>query len=210
MLRFFQLRKLTRGLLVRVSKPNMFVRIPKERVGVLIGPDGKVKQRIEEKFMVELLIDGDSGGVTVVLSEKASDPSLLFRAKDTVTAIGRGFSPEQAFRLLRNDDDVFDFVDLRAVFGRSESDIKRVKGRVIGANGKTRKLIEELTEASMVVYGHTIGFIGSFEQVDVARNAVQMLINGSQHHTVYKYLQRKRSEFKKQKLELWQKPPEEK
>jgi ribosomal RNA assembly protein len=197
-------------LLVRVSKPNMFVRIPKERVGVLIGPDGKVKQRIEEKFMVELLIDGDSGGVTVVLSEKASDPSLLFRAKDTVTAIGRGFSPEQAFRLLRNDDDVFDFVDLRAVFGRSESDIKRVKGRVIGANGKTRKLIEELTEASMVVYGHTIGFIGSFEQVDVARNAVQMLINGSQHHTVYKYLQRKRSAFKKQKLELWQKPPEEK
>jgi len=197
-------------LLVRVSKPNMFVRIPKERVGVLIGPDGKVKQRIEEKFMVELLIDGDSGGVTLVLSEKASDPSLLFRAKDTVTAIGRGFSPEQAFRLLRNDDDVFDFIDLRAVFGRSESDIKRVKGRVIGANGKTRKLIEELTEASMVVYGHTIGFIGSFEQVDVARNAVQMLINGSQHHTVYKYLQRKRSAFKKQKLELWQKPPEEK
>jgi len=196
--------------LVRVSKPNMFVRIPKERVGVLIGPDGKVKQRIEEKFMVELLIDGDSGGVTLVLSEKASDPSLLFRAKDTVTAIGRGFSPEQAFRLLRNDDDVFDFIDLRAVFGRSESDIKRVKGRVIGANGKTRKLIEELTEASMVVYGHTIGFIGSFEQVDVARNAVQMLINGSQHHTVYKYLQRKRSAFKKQKLELWQKPPEEK
>jgi ribosomal RNA assembly protein len=192
-----------------MSKPNMFVKIPKERVGVLIGPDGKVKQRIEEKFMVELLIDGDSGGVTVVLSEKASDPSLLFRAKDTVTAIGRGFSPEQAFRLLRNEDDIFDFIDLRAVFGRSESDIKRVKGRVIGANGKTRKLIEELTEASMVVYGHTIGFIGSFEQVDVARNAVQMLVNGSQHHTVYKYLQRKRSEFKKQRLELWQKPPEE-
>jgi len=193
-----------------MSKPNMFVRIPKERIGVLIGPDGKVKQRIEEKFMVELQIEGDSGGVTVVLSEKASDPSLLFRAKDTVTAIGRGFSPEQAFRLLRNEDDVFDFIDLRAIFGRSESDVKRVKGRVIGANGKTRKLIEELTNASVVVYGHTIGFIGTFEQIDVARNAVQMLINGSQHHTVYKYLQRKRSEFKKQRLQLWEKPTEEK
>ena len=193
-----------------MPKPNMFVKIPKERVGVLIGLDGKAKKRIEEKFMIELQIDGDSGGVTIVLSEKASDPSLLFRAKDTVMAIGRGFSPEQAFRLLRNEDDIFDFIDLRAVFGRSESDIKRVKGRVIGANGKTRKLIEELTEVSMVVYGHTIGIIGSFEQVSVARNAVQMLISGSQHHTVYKYLQRKRSEFKKQRLELWQKPPEEK
>ena len=189
-----------------MSKPNMFVRIPRERIGVLVGPDGKVKQRIEEKFAVELDVESESGGVTIVLSEKARDPSLLFKAKDTVTAIGRGFSPEHAFRLLRNEDDIFDFIDLRIVFGRSESDIKRVKGRVIGANGKTRKLIEELTDASMVVYGHTIGFIGTFEQVDVARNAVQMLIDGSQHHTVYKYLQRKRSDFKKERLELWEKP----
>jgi len=192
-----------------MSKPSMFVRIPKERVGVLVGPDGTVKQRIEEKFMVELQVESESGGVTIVLSVKANDPSLLFKAKDTVTAIGRGFSPEHAFRLLRNEDNIFDFIDLRVIFGRSESDIKRVKGRVIGANGKTRKLIEELTDASVVVYGHTIGFIGTFEQVDVARNAVQMLIDGSQHHTVYKYLQRKRSEFKKQMLQLWEKPEEE-
>jgi len=204
------LTKLTRKLLVRMSKSSMFVRIPKERVGVLVGPDGKVKQRIEEKFMVELQIESESGGVTIVLSERSNDPSLLFKAKDTVTAIGRGFSPEHAFRLLRNEDAIFDFIDLRAIFGRSESDIKRVKGRVIGANGKTRKLIEELTDASVVVYGHTIGFIGTFEQVDVARNAVQMLIDGSQHHTVYKYLQRKRSEFKKQMLQLWEKPEDEK
>jgi ribosomal RNA assembly protein len=196
-------------LLVKMSKPNMFVRIPKERIGVLIGPDGKVKQNIEEKFMVTLEIESESGGVTIVLSDKATDPSLLFKAKDTVTAIGRGFSPEHAFRLLRNEDDIFDFIDLRLVFGRSESDIKRVKGRIIGANGKTRKLIEELTGASVVVYGHTVGFIGAFERVDVARNAVQMLIDGCQHNTVYKYLQRKRSDFKKERLQLWEKPQDE-
>jgi ribosomal RNA assembly protein len=193
-----------------MSKPSAFVRIPRERVGVLVGPDGRVKQHIEEKLMVELQIESESGGVTIVLSEKAADPSLLFKAKDVVTAIGRGFSPEHAFRLIRNDDDIFDFIDLRTIFGRSESDIKRVKGRIIGANGKTRKLIEELTEANVAVYGHTIGIIGTYEQADVARTAVQMLINGSQHHTVYKYLQRKRSEFKKQKLQLWEKPEVEK
>jgi ribosomal RNA assembly protein len=192
-----------------MSKPSAFVRIPKERVGVLVGPDGKVKQSIEKKFMVELEIESEAGGVTIVLSERTNDPSLLFRAKDVVTAIGRGFSPEHAFRLLRNEEDIFDVIDFRVVFGRSESDIKRIKGRIIGANGKTRKLIEELTDASVVVYGHTVGFIGTFEQVDVARNAVQMLIDGSQHHTVYKYLQRKRSEFKKQRLQLWEKPEEE-
>lgn len=193
-----------------MSKPSGFVRIPKERVGVLVGPDGKVKQQIEEKLMVELRVESESGGVTIVLSDKATDPSLLFRAKDVVTAIGRGFAPEHAFRLIRNEDNIFDVIDLRLVFGRSESDIKRVKGRIIGANGKTRKLVEELTEADVVVYGHTVGFIGTFEQVDVARNAVQMLVSGSQHQTVYKFLQRKRSDFKKQRLQLWEKPEGEK
>jgi ribosomal RNA assembly protein len=188
----------------------MFVRIPKERVGVLVGPDGKVKTNIEAKLEVELQIESESGGVSIGLSEKTDDPSLLFKAKDLVTAIGRGFSPEHAFRLLRNEDAIFDFIDLRAIFGRSESNHKRVKGRIIGANGKTRRLIEELTDASVVVYGHTIGFIGTFEQVDVARNAVQMLIDGSQHHAVYKYLQRKRSDFKRKRLELWEKPLGEK
>jgi ribosomal RNA assembly protein len=96
------------------------------------------------------------------------------------------------------------------IFGRSESDIKRIKGRIIGAEGKTRKLIEELSEADVVVYGHTVGLIGSFEQVDTAHNAVQMIIEGCQHHTVYNYLQKKRTELKKEKLELWEKPQKEK
>lgn len=192
-----------------MSKPNAFVRIPKERVGVLIGPNGKVKRDIEERLMVELHIESEAGGVNILLNEKAEDPSLLFRAKDVATAIGRGFSPEQAFRLIRNEDAVFDFIDLRAIFDRSESDIRRVKSRIIGMNGKTRRTIEELTEADVVVYGHTVGLIGTFEQVDAARNAVQMIIQGSQHHTVYSYLQKKRRELKKQMLELWEKPEKE-
>jgi ribosomal RNA assembly protein len=193
-----------------MSKPNMFVRIPKERVGVLIGPEGKVKSDIEEKLQVKLDIESDAGGVQILLAENAADPSVLFRAKDVVTAIGRGFSPEEAFRLLRHDDTVFDSIDLRVVFGRSESDITRVKSRIIGMGGKTRKTIEELSDADMVVYGHTVGFIGTFEQVDTARNAVQMIINGSQHHSVYAFLQKKRREIKKQELELWEKKPEDK
>ena len=187
-----------------MSKPNAFVRIPKERVGVLIGPEGKVKRDVEERLKVKLEIESEAGGVEINLNEKATDPSVLFRAKDVVTAVGRGFSPDQAFRLIRNEDVVFDFIDLRAIFGRSDSDIRRVKSRIIGMNGKTRRTIEELTEADVVVYGHTVGFIGTFEQVDIARNAVQMIIQGSEHHSVYNFLQKKRRDLKKQQLELWE------
>ncbi|MDR1993314.1 MAG: KH domain-containing protein [Nitrososphaerota archaeon] len=185
---------------------DSFVRIPKERVGILIGPEGKTKQYIENKIGARLDVDTE-GSITITLTEKAADPSVLLKAKDIVTAIGRGFTPETAFRLIRNDDDIYDMVDLRLIFGRNESDIKRIKGRLIGTDGKTRKLIEELSEADVVVYGHTVGIIGSFEQADTARNAVQMIIDGCQHNTVYKYLQRKRTEMKKEKLELWEKPP---
>ncbi len=186
---------------------DTFVRIPKERVGILIGPEGKVKQYIEEKLKVKLEIDSE-GSVTITLAEDNTDPSILLKTKDVVSAIGRGFTPETTFRLVRNEDDIYDMIDLRLIFGRSESDMKRIKGRIIGADGKTRKLIEELSEADMVVYGHTVGFIGSFQQVDTARNAVQMIIDGCQHHTVYKYLQRKRTELKKEKMQLWEKKPE--
>lgn len=190
-----------------MSGPDTFVRIPKDRVGILIGPEGKVKSYIEENLKVKLEIDSEDGGINIVLDKDALDPSVLLRGKDIVTAIGRGFAPDVAFRLIRNEDEIFDIVDLRLVFGRSESDIKRIKGRIIGADGKTRKLIEELTEADVVVYGHTVGIIGTFEQADAARNAVQMIIEGCQHHTVYKYLQRKRTELKKEKLQLWEKTP---
>lgn len=191
-----------------MAKPNAFLKIPGERVGVLIGPDGVTKKNIEEKLSVELQIDSETGGVTIALAEKATDPSLLFKAKDVVTALGRGFSPEHAFRLIRDEDSILEVIDLRAAFGRSEPDLKRVKGRIIGMNGKTRGIIEELTDANVAVYGHTVSLIGTFEQIEVAREAIRMLVRGSMHSTVYRFLHRKRRELKKKRLELWEKPPE--
>ncbi|MDI6805833.1 MAG: KH domain-containing protein [Candidatus Bathyarchaeia archaeon] len=192
-----------------MARPSVFLKIPKERVGALIGPEGRTKKSIEEKLSVELKIESETGDVTLMLAENANDPSLLFKAKDIVTAIGRGFSPEHAFRLIRDEESILDVIDLRTIFGRSESDIKRIKGRIIGMNGKTRKIIEELTDANICVYGHTVSIIGNIEQAQAAREAIQMLINGSQHSTVYRFLHRKRRELKKKMLELWEKPPEE-
>ena len=193
-----------------MARASTFLKIPKERVGVLIGPDGKTKKHIEEKLKVELEIDSDAGDVNLSVAENADDPSTLFKAKDLITAIGRGFSPEHAFRLVRDEEAMLDVIDLRSVFGKSEADIKRVQGRIIGMNGKTRRIIEELTDTNVSVYGHTVGMIGTMEQIQIAREAIEMLIKGSMHGTVYRFLHRKRRELKKKKLELWEKPPKEK
>jgi len=183
--------------------PELFARIPKDRIGALIGPNGSVKENIEKKLSVDLTIDSESGDVTISMKD-VTDPSLLFKAKDAVMAIGRGFSPERAFRLVEDEDTVLIVIDLREIFGKSESDITRIKGRIIGKEGKTRKIIEEMTEAYICVHGHTVAVIGGPEQSETAREAITLLIKGSQHVTVYRYLQGKRHDLKKKKLELWE------
>ena len=187
-----------------MSGASVYIKIPRDRIGALIGPNGCVKESIEKRLSVELQIDSETGGIVITLNPTAQDPSLLFRSKEVITAIGRGFSPERAFRLLKDDEATLKVIDLREVVGRSPSDIKRLKGRVIGKEGKTRRIIEELTDASISVYGHTISIIGNLDQAEAAREAIQMLMRGSQHSTVYRFLHKKRRELKKKKMELWE------
>jgi len=191
-----------------VAKASTFTKITKDRIGALIGPEGQVKETIEKRLSVELSIDSETGDVTITLRKEDQDPSLLFRAKEVITAIGRGFSPDRAFRLISDEDAALEVIDLRELFGRSLSDLQRIKGRIIGQEGKTRRIIEELTEADVSVHGHTVSIIANIDQMEVAREAIQMLLRGSQHSTVYRFLHRKRRELKKKKLELWEKPYE--
>jgi len=191
-----------------MSSPNILVKIPRERIGVLIGPDGHVKETVEKKFAVLLQVDSETGDVTITQISTDQDPTVLFRAREVITAIGRGFSPERAFRLFEDEDIALDVIDLREIVGKSDSDIKRLEGRVIGKGGKTRKIIEELTDTYVSIYGYTISIIGSGDQISSAREAISMLIKGSQHNTVYRFLHKKRRELKKKKLELWETPYE--
>ncbi len=191
-----------------MSKASTFIKIPRERVGALIGPEGRVKANIEKKLDVELEIDSATGSVTITLDPNAQDPSLLFRAKEVITAVGRGFSPERAYRLLHNEDTMLEVIDLRLTVGKSPADISRLKGRIIGKGGKTRRIIEELTDADISIYGHTVSIIGGFDQTTIAREAILMLIKGSQHSTVYRFLQKKRHDLKRKRLELWENPRE--
>lgn len=181
-----------------------YVKIPGDRIGALVGPDGSVKAVIEKKLSVDLQVDSQSGTVQITLPAAAEDPTVLFRAKEVVTAIGRGFAPNHAFRLLDDDEVVFEVIDLRETVGRSQADLKRLKGRVIGKEGKTRRIIEELSGANISVYGHTISIIGYPDQAAIAREAVTMLIRGSLHGTVYRFLHKKRRELKKERLQLWE------
>lgn len=108
----------------------------------------------------------------------------LYQAKNIVKAIGRGFSPENAFRLLK-EDEILETIELSQF---NENKMRNIKSRLIGTKGKTWKIIENFSGCSMSVYGKTVSIIGSYEQLNIAREAVQMIIRGSKHSKVYGFL----------------------
>ena len=82
--------------------------------------------------------------------------------------------------------------------------MKRVAGRIIGENGRTRRVIEQVTETKITIYGRTVSIIGMNPGLDYARRAVEMLITGAPHGAVYTRLERMRRDMNRQSAELWE------
>jgi ribosomal RNA assembly protein len=183
-----------------------YLKIPRDRVGVLIGPKGKAKRRIESYFGVTIEVESGSGSVEISLNPGNKDVTTIFTVRNVVKAIGRGFSPLRAEILSKEDYDLH-IIDLGEYVGDSKSAIARVKGRIIGKNGRSRELIEEITETRISVYGGTVAYIGNPEGLEAAREALMKLIKGSFHKTVWNYLYAWRRKMKKDRGELWYESP---
>jgi len=168
------------------------VKVPRDRVAVLIGEKGAMKRKLEQELGVKLEIDSQEGDV--FLSGK--DSLHLFTAQEIIKAIGRGFNPDIAMRLLKTDY-MFELMDITE-YVKNKNQAIRLKGRVIGEHGKSRNTIESLSESNICVYGKTIGIIGPGENVSMAKRAVDMLLSGAPHATVFRILERWRRDAMQQ------------
>jgi ribosomal RNA assembly protein len=174
----------------------LFARIPDDRVGALIGPGGSTRRQIEEKTKARLQIDADEGMVGVINAE-SDDPLGAMKARDIVLAIGRGFSPQRAMRLLQ-DDTYLGVIDIKGVTGKqSKSAMWRIRSRLIGTAGRARTRLEELSGCSVSVYGNTVALIGKDQELDRATQAIELLLRGSEHATVFHLLVRLRDEARR-------------
>ncbi|MFX1311310.1 MAG: KH domain-containing protein [Promethearchaeota archaeon] len=183
------------------------MKVGKNRIAILIGKDGKIKKEIEEKLGVKINLDSKTGNCEIL--PKPDNPNYIplnvYTAQKIVNAISRGFNPIKAMKLLEENYDL-EIINLISILGKSDKHIKRVKGRVIGRNGEVRKAIEKYAESYISVYGKTISLIANYENLQVARKATNMLINGVPHHIVLKFLENKYNEKKKEKFRQLYKP----
>lgn len=162
------------------------LKIPKDRIAVLIGKKGEIKEKLEKETSTKLKIDSEEGDVFIT----GKDALKLYDAREIILAIARGFNPEIAFLLLKADYslEVINAQD----FAKTKNALIRLRGRIIGSSGRSRQTIEELTGAYVSVYGKTVALIGNMEGLNLARRAIQMLLGGSPHRNVYKWLENQR------------------
>jgi ribosomal RNA assembly protein len=172
------------------------IKVPQDRIGAIIGVEGKIKETLEKKSGATIDIDSESGTVTI----EGEDAVKALRASEVIKAVARGFSPEKALKLMENEDLVLDLMDLSKIVD-SLADLTRIKGRIIGKGGKTREIMESMTGARISVYGKTISIIGDSDQIQSIRTAMDMLIEGAPHGAVYGYLEKRRREIKQSQFE---------
>ena len=172
---------------------EIYLQIPKERIGVLIGKNGETKKRIEAEAKVKLEIDSEEGDVTIISREDAELDRVL-KVRDIVSAIARGFAPDKAY-ILFNDDYIFETIDINEFTGKSKKHKFRIRARIIGTRGKAREHIEKLTETAISVYGDTVSIIGNISNVELAKKSVEMLLKGSEHRSVYNFIEKRKKEI---------------
>lgn len=166
------------------------LKIPKDRIAVLIGKQGSMKKEIESQTETKLEIDSEEGDIFV----SGNDALKLYSAREIIKAVGRGFNPEIALSLLKTDY-VLEIINI-ADFIKNKNHLERIRGRLIGSEGKSRRIIEDMAECNICVYGKTVSVIGLNENLPTAKKAIEMLLTGAPHSTVFKFLEKNRRNAK--------------
>lgn len=172
------------------------LKIPKERIAILIGEKGKIKKGLEEKTKTKIEIDSKEGDVFI----KGEDSLQAYNLNQVIKAIARGFNPKIA-ELLLKENYVLEVVNIEDYTKGSQKKRVRLKGRVIGEKGKSRETIERLTKTYISVYGKTIAILGEGEYAALARKAVEDLLRGAKHGPIFKSLEINKKELLRREFE---------
>ena len=164
------------------------VLVPESRIAVLIGKNGETRRKIEYKTKTGIAIDSETGAVTV--KGNSENAMGFYNALGIIKAVARGFSPENAFLLSRKGY-LLELLKISDYIGKNPSLQKAKRGRIIGRQGRAREKIEKKTGCKISVQGKTIAIIGKQENIEKARNAIEILLGGAKHETAFHMLDEK-------------------
>ena len=158
------------------------ITIPEERIKIL-KKNKKWKKWIENFCNVKVKIEDND-----ILME--GDPLEILRIKEVFRAFGRGFSWNDSLNLL--DENYFlEIINLKD-YTRKRNRMIELKGRVIGKNGKIKRIIERETDTKIAIYGKTISVMGKLKNLRIAAKVIRTILEGKKHGTALKISEERR------------------
>lgn len=149
------------------------------------------KAKLEKALKVKISVSGNN----VNVDGKAINEYVACQA---IESINLGFKVPQAL-LLCDEDLILEKINIKDLTKRH--DLERIRGRIIGTKGKTKEIIENLSDCFICLHDNTVGIIGRAEDIEKAMHAITSIIQGSKQSKVYSYLERKRTKEKQESFE---------
>jgi ribosomal RNA assembly protein len=144
----------------------------------------KNKENLERELNVKIT----SNGKEISISGEAEDEYL---AGKIIEALDFGF-PFATALLIKKEDILFKIINIKEY--SKQKNLERVRGRVIGKEGKTLKTLSNLSECNFEIKNNKIGIIGESECIKGAEEACKSLLKGSKQANVYAYLEKHHAE----------------
>ena len=149
-----------------------------ENIGKVIQNKKKLEQELEVKII-------NKGKLVFVDGEADKE----YTALQVMEAINLDFSIEKVL-MLKNEAIILQTVHIKDITKRK--DLERVRGRIIGTEGKTLKTLNNLTNCEFSLSDNEIGIIGDTEAIGDAVQAVTSIIQGSKQSNVYARAEKQR------------------
>jgi ribosomal RNA assembly protein len=158
--------------------------IPNKKISGISKVIDKLEKRLECKIDIldeaRIKIDGK--------------PYDEYNLKNILIAISMGFPLNHAYKLL-NEEYYFKYIDLKDLI-KKDSELLRVKARIIGTSGKTKNYIEDVSGAVIALQENTLGIIGTTEQLAIATAALQIIVEGGTHKKAYRIMESLRKKYR--------------
>lgn len=140
----------------------------------------KNKANLEKELDVKLNIIGKE--ITII-----GEPEEEYIAEKVIEAIDFGFPIPNALSI-KKEEFLFEILNIKEY--TNQKDFERVRGRIIGKDGKALKTISTLSNCYIELSGNKLGIIGEAECIRNAEEACKLLIKGTKHSNVYSYLEK--------------------
>lgn len=140
----------------------------------------KNEKRIEDELNVKITIDKNE----ISIEGNAEDE---FLTEKIIDALDFGFPIANAL-LIKNEEFLFETLNIKDY--TKKKDLKTIRARIIGREGKTLRTLTTLTNCFFEIKENSVGIIGAPESIETAQNAIISIIKGSKQANVYDYLEK--------------------